>query len=85
MVLSIISLPERQFWQWASAQISMASRLKSNLNLTSRKKLHNVKYIRNFEEKLGDFWHYIFAKKVLTIGISPYFYGFLVEKEDHVL
>ena len=41
-IFGVISLPGRQFMQWVLACISITSQLKSNVNLTSRKKIQNV-------------------------------------------
>ena len=35
-----------------------------------------------FEERLGSYWRDIFAiMAVLAVGVGPYFYGFLMEKQ----
>ena len=54
VVFSVISLPKRQFWQWALSRIFLwFLDRKAALILTSRKKLYNVRC--NFEEKLSGF------------------------------
>ena len=84
VVFSMIFLPERQFWKWASPAFLCFLNRKASLILTSRKKFHNVKCNSQKLLKKGWMvltWHIFANEAVLTMSIGPNFWGFLIEKQ----
>ena len=76
---------ERQFWQWASARIAMASRLKSSCTL---QKIDKIQFARvdNFQKVAGDPYlghckHFVFQAEAMSglNHLTSYFYWF-----DHI-
>ena len=77
MVFSVISLSESKFWQWASACISLASRLKSSLKTDFQKKFHNFRGNSYELLKKGQVFGVVSIRtEVLAVGVGPCFYGF---------